>query len=189
MNRHPAAEILALWTGADLDRDVTSELGLHLEGCAECRRKVEEIKRAQELLAASFEEPSEADLLQVRVGLRQSLEKRRLLLWCWSLAGAAAALVLATVGVTHRSAPVAALEERTIQLPPFPISTRVALEVPDSKQIAKAHLQRRRTEQPTGLRAVNFVSGADGSTLLRLTTADPNVIILLPQPTERTVEQ
>jgi hypothetical protein len=189
MTGHPAAEILALWAAADLDPHVTSEVGLHLESCAECRGYVGEIKHTREVLAGCWEEPSEADLFQLRIGLGRSLERRRRTArWCWSLAAAASALVFMFGGVSHRSARVPAVTQESIQLPPLRISMPVALDIPAVKQVGRPRAQRPRAGQDAGLRGVNFVPRADGSTELRLTTADPNVIILLPR-TETTVEQ
>lgn len=189
MTGHPAAEILALWAGGDIDGDVRAELGLHLESCAECRRNVDEIRRTREILAASFEEPSETDLRQLRIGLLRSIEKRRRTArWCWSLAGAVAVLALVTMPTTHRTAPISPVAERNIQLPAFPASVHLALTLPEKKRIPAKPASRADLEQQTGLRAVNFVPGANGSTQLRLTTADPNVIILLTE-TESRVEQ
>src|SRR5690348_3960853 len=104
MNGHPAAEILALWAGGEIDGIVVSELGLHLESCAECRRNVDEIKRIREILVGSFEEPSEIELQQLRTGLIRALDKRgRTGRWCWSLASAAAVMVVVTLLLTHRT--------------------------------------------------------------------------------------
>lgn len=188
MTRHPGVQILALWAGGDIDGHAASELGLHVECCAECRRNVEEIKRTREILAGYLAEPSATELQQLRTGLTQRLDQRRRSRgWCWSLAGAAVAIVIATMPL-HRTAPVPPVAERTIQLPAFSASLHLALILPEEKQITARRAPRAHPEQQAGLRAVNFVPGANGSTELRLTTADPNVVILLAQ-TERTVEQ
>lgn len=188
MSKHPGEEVLALWAGGELDGSVAPEVNRHLEACTECRGRAEEIRSVRELLQGAFAEPSEADLQQLRSGLERLLKKRQATRWCWSLASAAAGLVFVLVGVSHRSTPVPIVPERTVQLLTLTRPVHLALNIPDTKPVVKRRVLPSRAEQPAGLRAVNFVPGADGSIQLRLTTADPNVIILLPT-TERTGEQ
>ena len=189
MTGHPGAEILALWAGGDIDGNIASELGLHVESCAECLRNVDEIKRTREILAGHFAEPSEAELQQLRRELTRRLDQRRRgRRSYWSLASAAAVIVIATMPLTHRTTPIPPVAEQTIQLPVFPPSVHLALILPEEKEITSAPARRAHPEHAAGLRAVNLVPGANGSTELRLTTADPNVVILLAQ-TERPVEQ
>jgi anti-sigma factor ChrR (cupin superfamily) len=189
MSGHPDSRTLALWVGGDLDAKSASTVGLHLDGCAGCRGTVGEIEKAQAMLRSAFPEPSEVDLQWVRCGVTRSLEdQRRTARWCWSLGSAAAALVLLFAGITHRQAPVPAAPVNTVQLPALSVPIHLALEIPEVKRTVLLRPERSRTRSEAGLRSVNFVPGADGSTQLRLTTADPNVIILLP-PTERMIEQ
>jgi len=189
MSGHPDPHELALWAGGDLHLSDAPRVGLHLDGCAECRQTVEEIESTQVLLRSAFAEPSEVDVESVRGGLARRLAARqRTARWCWSMGCAAAALLILFLGATYRKLPVPPVAERSIQLPRLSAPAHVELEIPEVKQVARPRPQRPHAREEAGLRAVNLLPGADGSLELRLTTADPNVIILLP-PTERTVEQ
>lgn len=189
MSGHPQLEVLALWAGGDLEGSASLDVGMHLDSCAECRGSVEEIRRTQDFLRGAFEEPSEADLQLVRYGVAGRLVLQgRTARWCWSLVSSAAGLVLVAAIVMHRNAPVPAVAEPAIQLPAWYVPVHPALEIPELSRAERPPAQRAHALEDAGLRAVNFVARPDGSTQLRLTTADPNVVILLP-PTERTVEQ
>ena len=189
MSGHPDPQVLALWVGGDLEVDAASRVGLHLDACAECRETVEEIERSKAILQSSFPEPLEVDLESVRRGVARTLAgRRRTVRWGWSLGSAAAALVLVFAGLTNRKPRVPIAPELVVQLPPFPIRIHLALEIPDEKRTIGSRHQRAHAGGEAGLRAVNFVPRADGSTELLLITADRNVVILLP-PTERTIEQ
>jgi hypothetical protein len=95
--------------------------------------------------------------------------------------------MLLFVGVEQRKTPTA--PERALQLPPSHDRMHFALNIPEVKRLERSP-RRRPTHSPedAGLRTVNFVARADGTTQFRVTTADPNVVILL-SPLERTVEQ
>ncbi len=64
----------------------------------------------------------------------------------------------------------------------------LALNLPEVKRVTRPPVRRSNDRPEVGLRAVNLVPRADGSTELRLITADPNVVILLPV-VERTIQQ
>ncbi len=189
MNGHPDPQTLALWAGADLKPDAAAEVELHSEDCAECRRTVHEIEKAQQLLRSAFEEPSETDLARVRRGIAWGLEtRRRTARWCWSFATLAASLVLLFLGLMHRKALLPTPQESTVRLPLVAVRIQLALEIPELKQMERGRRPHPHIGPTAGLRAVNFVPSANGSVQIKLTTADPNVIILLPSA-ERTVEQ
>lgn len=189
MNGHPDMQALALWAGGDLEPDIAAELESHLRNCAACRGTVDEIEKAQELLRSAFNEPSEADLARVRRGIAGALEgRRRTARWCWSFGAVAASLMLLFVGLTHRKAPLQTREESPIELPLVTLRMHLMLGIPEVKRMERPSARRSPKEVEPGLRTVDFVPGVDGSSQLRLTTADPNVVIILPRK-ETTVEQ
>jgi anti-sigma factor RsiW len=187
MNAHPDPKALALWAGGETD--AAEELGSHLQQCAECRGTVEEFERTRELLLGALAEPSEFDLQLVRRGVARHLDVRqRGLRWSWSLCGALAALVVVCIFSRHREQPTLAVAQPAVQLPILRKPMHLALSLPEVKRVTRPPVRRSNDGAEAGLRAVNLVPRADGSTELRLTTADPNVVILLPV-VERRIEQ
>jgi hypothetical protein len=189
MTGHPDPHTLALWVGGDLDGHAAPKVKLHLEACPNCRKTVEEIEATQLLLQFAIREPSEAELLGVRRGISRGLRhRRRMILWSWSLGSAAAILVLLFAVVTPPPPPVPPAQKGMVQLPLPQRRMYPGLEIAEVKRVERRSSRRAFEGVGAGLRAVNFARGPHGLTQMRLTTTDPNIVIILPS-TETAIEQ
>ncbi len=188
MSGHPDPHTLALWAGGDLDSIAKFKLAPHVNSCAQCRQTIQELERAKAMLQGAFAEPFETDLQWVRCGVAERLKAQRgTKRWSWFPGTAFAALaVFVSIAVMRRDLPEPLKQKEPVLLPIPHVPMQLALTIPDLKRVGRP----RPTHNPreAGLRTVNLVARTDGTTQFRITTADPNVVILL-SPMERTVEQ
>jgi anti-sigma factor RsiW len=177
MMEHIPEETLALYAGGDLPADEAIRVDVHLRACSECEVLVREYREAQELLAASVQDPELEELRELRDGIaaRLSSGRRRAESWIWwAGAGAAAAIALLFASTFHQpvAAPVKAPE--TLWLKP-------ALPAP---HLEMAVVRKKRIRRESGIRTVALLTRPDEPSFIKMTTSDPNVVILW-QPTER----
>ncbi len=181
--RHVSEEQLALYVdGEGWDR--RSEIEEHLCDCADCRVSLAELQESRAMLLSSFQEPADEDLRDVRLRVVRRLEGRkraaRIRIW-GSVMAAAAAIVLAVLLIPRqqRSMPVNQSSPRltiaSLQVPYRPV---IRLSVPHiAKYEERVPAKHRHTPTP-GLRSVTLLAEGDGRRMLRMTTADPDVVIL-----------
>jgi hypothetical protein len=181
MNGHVSEEVLALYVSGDLPHDQNTVIGEHLSSCGQCRTSLSEFNQAQSLLTEAFREPVRDDLAELRqritdrVRSRGSSQKQ----WIWWLSGAAAMVLLLFLGV-HRPAEV-------VYRPPVNTAAHVtkpqnlvpALPEPHPSPRARAEMVRvKRRRVAPGIRSVVLITRADQPPVIRISTSDPNVIIL-----------
>ena len=181
MKGHCGVNELALFAGGDLPGEERVAITEHLRECVECREQAASFEALSGSLRDFAVEPDDEDLCRVResvanrmaAGRRGSLWNWR---WAWLPAGLAAASVLTFVGL-HRTPPpepIKIVQARTLPPQPLPqVPLVIALAEPKPK-VKPVH------QQEAGLRTVSLLARSDGSSVLRITTADPNVLILLP---------
>jgi anti-sigma factor RsiW len=192
MTEHVPAEQLALYTSGDLAADVSREVATHISRCPLCQSEVAELRDTHAFIAGSLRDPVPEDLAIVRERLRTELQLYRKggqNRSAWWLAGAAAALGFVVLVISfHDPMPVAR------RAPPLVARSMPALRFEQERKpevTAASTLRPRRKpvrERRDGIRTVTLVARGDEPTLLKMTTADPNVVILW-QSNERTMHE
>ena len=180
MSGHFGVNELALFAGGDLPGEERVAISEHLRECVECREEAASFEALSGSLRELAVEPAGEDLRLMRESVSRQIAagKRRPRWnwrWAWLPGAIAAAAVLTFVGV-HRTLPpkpVKILQARTLP-PPLP-QVPLVIVLAKPKPIIK-----RLYQQEAGLRTVSLLAGKNGSSVLRMTTADPNVLILLP---------
>lgn len=175
MMEHIADERLSLYAMEDLTPEEQLFAAAHVETCAECRNRVVEFQETQHFLRQSLADPEAADLLAVWEGVSEGLRRphnaaRR---WVWGLAGAAAMLALLIATLRFESHPAMA---------PKPALTVARLAPPKeapSRPVEVPVLRTRHARhRDAGIRSVALITRANQPPLIKMTTADPNVVIL-----------
>lgn len=177
---HVSEERLALYAGGDLSRDEARGVEEHLRSCAECRASLAEFRRDRAVLLSSLREPAVNELADVRRRLLLQLEERRRPTgnWMWAVAVAVAAVVVVSFLFPWQ-------QSRKV-LHPDPAITSY-LRAP-YRQIARPTIpnlaatveprQTSRKELAPGLRTVALLSEGGDPPILKMTTSDPEVVIL-----------
>ncbi len=175
MRIHPAEEELALYADGDL---AASEIGRHVAGCEVCAAIVNEFRG---LTSGFGDDLLDEDLAEVRAAVLSRLPQQKAAWGWWKWmpvpVGLATALIWLNWPVRQVVPAVAAVRasEPVIAAQPLPARTLVV-----------RNLQRRPRRLPeAGLRLVSLVSAPGRPTEIHMTTADPNVVIVL-QTEERT---
>lgn len=176
MTAHTSEEQLSLYAAGDLDADTSAKIAAHVSGCESCRAQVDQFRDTLRLIASSFTGPSAEDLSTFRAGLLEQLHrpKQRRASWIWALAAATA--VLALVLLLPRSEKRAAhVASESLALAPLPQPV-VQFATPGLQPAVSRHT--RRPQPEAGIRSVALVTRPNQPALIRMTTADPNVVIL-----------
>ena len=174
MKPHPAEERLALYAGGDLEVHEIPEIAAHLRECAVCRAIADDFENLARSLESAVSEPAPADLKSMRAAVMERIGRSRRTyqrLWMGTAAGFAAAIVIAILLFVPRSTPTVPVMEPPVPVPNVPLLSR---------EIPNLVLQRAHRRERVGLRAASWMTRSDGSSQLKLTTDDPNVVILLP---------
>lgn len=187
MTHHIDENRLALYSTRDLDPAELASTAHHLSACPACRARLSEFERLQHIFATFPAEPAVDDLRDLRLRTLQAVDStaRHRRTWRWASASAVAAVVLALLLFRPHSAP-------TKQTPSIPAQIQTAALPAQSPRPlhsipAVRHFPHRRVTQP-GIKSVSFIASAGPEPTLKITTSDPNVIILLPpdSPDQRT---
>jgi anti-sigma factor RsiW len=185
VTNHPPETELALYSSGDLSSGDLVSVSRHLTDCIACRQRVSEFERLQTIFASLPAEPATDDLLAVRARVLEALNRHRK--WQkvgkWALTAAAAAALVVLVRlqrppVIHQRA-IATAQQNAPQPIPAPHRRPQTLPV----------VHRRPHPVQPGLRSIALITAPGQSPMIRMTTSDPNVIILLPpdlQSDERT---
>ena len=177
MIEHVSDERLALYAGGDTTEREASAISQHLRSCEECRSAMAAFENVRDLLACSYGEPEPSDLCEIRQRIARETERaaggNR---WAWLLAGtAAAALVLISLAGIRQQRPASKTPVPAIQLIAPPIMPAPPLvEIPTLRNIARRTVRKREA----AIRSVALITRANEPSLIRMTTADPNVVIL-----------
>ncbi|MBV8550073.1 MAG: zf-HC2 domain-containing protein [Acidobacteriaceae bacterium] len=180
--KHVREEQLALYAGGDLASEEANTVATHLAGCPACRGALAEFRDAQAFFCSSAREPEAGELYDVRQRLVAKLERRTQgeRRWVWQLAGAAvmAAVIVLAVAFEHRPAVSSKAEPMVARAvaPELPVAPP-PVQQPVGMRRVTAHT-RRSGHREAGIRSVSLIARADQPPVIRMTTADPNVVIL-----------
>jgi anti-sigma factor RsiW len=167
-------EQLALYAGGDLDSSHSAAVSAHLAECEVCRNTLADLQFSTKLFAEGFGDPAAEDLLSVRTALNTRLPAQATRIPWWKPAVLAASVALLAMILFHHPA-----DNRPVTTASHPAQVPLAAS-PSVKPVRLVPHRIRRTVNKPGLRSVVFTENQDGKTELKLTTADPNVFILLP---------
>ena len=179
--RHVSEEQLALYVDGEF-WDGRSAVEEHLRGCANCQGLLAELQESRATLLGSFREPAGEELRDVRLRVVRRLEGRKQAarIWVWGSVMAAVAIVLAVLLFPRqpRSVPVTQsprLATASLQVPYRPV---VWLSMPDIPKYEGRISAKHQHNPAPGLRSVTLLAEGDGRRVLRMTTTDPDVVIL-----------
>ena len=183
MMAHPSEETLSLHLSRDLEPAQSTEILRHLDSCGQCQGKLEQLRTMRSMLIEAMPEPLEEDVQTVRQALLRTIAGQRIgsaRRWLWNAAAAAVgclaiALLLLKVYPDKRPKPNPA--------PPLALAVPVIAprEIAAVSLPPKHHNRQARQEHVlAGIRSVSWNVEQDGTSQLRITTGDPNVVILLP---------
>ena len=175
MKEHIAEEQLALYAAGDLAAEEQRAVAAHVEDCADCRNTATEFRQTRTFLSESLSDPDAADLFVVRESVLRGLAHQRNggRRWAWMLAGAAAILALAVVSLRFEGQPAIAPLKPPAVLP----GKILPLETPHV-QTAILRNRHTRARDAAGIRSVALITRANQPPLIKMTTADPKVVIL-----------
>ncbi len=186
---HISDEQLALYVGGDLTGEEADIVEKHLHDCVGCRTLFTEFQDMQGSLLASLGEPAENELQGVRHRVIQKLRKQKQAtersIW---ITAAAAAIIVAGLFV-HQKQPRRAIHSDTVTAAylPAPYRPIVQILIPNlAANIEPVHVRPHR--RVPGLRTVTLLAENNGPPILKMTTSDPDVVILW-QLNERTRHQ
>ena len=187
---HISDEQLALYVGGDLKEEDFRNVEKHLQRCAECRVSYAEFQDSAAALRVGFGEPAAEDLRGVRQVVVQRLRKRKGVARQWALVAAtAAAAIVAVVLLFHGKQPPRvttnslAITTAYLRIPYQPL---VEPSIPNLA-VSLEHARITRHHPAPGLRNVTLLAERDGPPILKMTTSDPDVVILwqLDERTQR----
>jgi anti-sigma factor RsiW len=183
---HLSEERLALHAGSDLAWDQTGAVEEHLRNCAECRASLAQFRNDRAVLLDSLREPAADELLDVRRRVLQRLEGQRPPRrdWIWGTAAVAAIVVAMMLFPSHSSRRKITADPATASYLRVPYHQVVQPSLPNIPADVDSRRASRHRLEP-GLRSVALLSQRDGPPILKMTTSDPEVVILW-QLTERT---
>jgi hypothetical protein len=187
MNQHPDDKQLALYAGGDLSEKDAQIVEQHIGLCPVCTETLVDLRRTRQWLRMAQVEPTREDLDDVRMRVMAALPAPQAgwRWWRWLSAGAVAAIMAVFLRPVQRP-PVTPRRAEHAQVS-APVPTRHLEERP----IAQARVVRPHTAIPrrleAGLRHVELVTVRGAPEALRMTTANPDVVILL-QMGEKKVE-
>lgn len=172
MMEHIREEQLALYATGDLAPNDATAVASHAQDCEACQATLARFRETQALVTSALLDPAADELFEVRAGIRMRLQKRRN--WAgWTAAAAAAVVALILFGFENR--PI------TVPEPALPVAQLAPPEVPhlEIPQLRTAVLQKPRVRhREAGIRSVDLIARADQPMLIKMRTADPNVVIL-----------
>ena len=176
MTHIPETE-LALYAGGDLTASESAAVAQHLDQCAECRNKAEELRHATEWLRTVAVEPDAGQVYTLRESVRSATVPTPRWRFFGFAAAVAACLALIIFGVP-RFKPVQQGPSLTTVLPPIVSSSPVAPLILPSRDWqgavrAKAHVRKKASPQ-LALVAKNN----EDAPVIRVRTSDPNIVIL-----------
>lgn len=169
MSCHASLPDLALFSAGDLDDAQQTAIAAHVAGCPECRARVSEFRSISTTLSQWTVEPSTEDLQCVRETIARQIATRPTVAvhwFTWAI-GAAAIFLLLVVTLKQSVRPAPQLNTGVIELP--------RLQLPEIRFAPQRELKPGPAALQAGLRKVSLEAG-----MLKITTADPNVIIYLP---------
>ncbi len=177
MTHIPETE-LALYAGGDLTASESAAVAQHLEQCAECRNKTEELRHAAEWLRTVAVEPDAEQIYTLRESVRSATAPMPRWKFFGFAAAVAACLALIILAVP-RFKPVRKGPSVTTVLPPV-VSNHgpVAPLVLPSRDWQGAVRAKARVRKKAVLQLTLVAKNNEGAPVIRVKTSDPNVVIL-----------
>lgn len=183
---HISDEQLALYAGGDLTREETGAVEEHLRDCAECQALLADLRDSRAVLLECLREPAADELRSVRHRVVQRLQKQAGGRWIWVTA--AAAIIVAGLFLNWKQ-PRRARHSNTVATAYLRVPYRPKVQMSIPNLTANVEPVRARRHHPApGLRTVALLAERDGPPILKMTTSDPDVVILW-QLNERTQRQ
>lgn len=176
MMEHIREEQLALYATGDLAAKDASVVAAHMQDCETCQAAIAGFREVQGFVAAALIDPAADELFEVRERVSAKLRERPAgrLQWAgWAAAAAVAVVALILIGVEYKPPITPKPAPAVAQLKPPEVPR---LEIP---QLRTAVLHKRRVRhREAGLRSVDLIARADQPPVIKMTTTDPNVVIL-----------
>ena len=176
MMEHVREEQLALYAWGDLPPQESRAVTAHLQDCGQCQKVLAEFHETRSFVTVSLQNPDASELSEVHTRLAAKLQPRQASErhWAWWATGVAAVLALLTLPhrFEHQPIPI----QRTESLLTENINPGPTIKIPLTPIAASR--PRRLRFQKAGIRAVALITQVDREPLIKMTTADPNVIIL-----------
>jgi hypothetical protein len=176
---HVSEERLALYAGSDMSRDEAGAVEGHLRSCARCRASLAEFRDDRAALLSTLREPAADELLDVRRRVLQRLEgqKGRRKQWIWATAAVAVVVIAFLLFPWQQSRRVVYPETATTYHLWAPYRQIARPSIPNLAANVESRRGNRNDPAP-GLRTVSLLSERDGPQILKMTTSDPEVVIL-----------
>lgn len=175
--KHICEEQLALYAWEDLSSQESSAVTAHLQNCGQCRKALSEFQEARSFVTGSLQNPEANELAEVRTCLTAELQPQQIKArpWAWWSSGVAAALAIVTLPHIFEHRPVV-----TQKIEPLVLTENInpgpTLRIPLTPVAVSRPKQLR--PQKAGIREVTLISQANRESIVKMTTADPNVVIL-----------
>ncbi len=171
--KHICEEQLALYAWGDSVPQDHHAIAVHLQSCADCRKRLSEFHEARSFTMSALLNPEAGELSKVRTRLAAKLQPQQVRVkpWAWWGAGVAALALLILPRSVQKTEPITAPSVLTESIPPGP-----TIQIPLTPVAASR--SRRLRSQKAGIRAVTLISQADREPVIKMTTADPDVVIL-----------
>lgn len=175
MMYHVSESQLALYSTGDLESMELELVARHLADCTECRERSAEFKNLQGVFSNLQIEPTSDDLRQMRVQTMQAIRtnQRHSGLWRWAPAAAAVVAIVLLFRGNHTPVP----ENHPVRPKFVAVQRSLQPEAPVHVIPVVRPIHRR---PPAGLKSIALLTTADHEPTIKITTFDPNVIILLP---------
>ncbi|HEY7306965.1 MAG TPA: hypothetical protein VH601_22755 [Bryobacteraceae bacterium] len=171
MKEHIREEQIALYAAGDLAAHEAIAVSAHIQDCELCRAALAGFQETQSFVFSSLIDPSADELSEVREGIRMKLRQHRG--WIWWAAAAAAAVALIFTAVENKPT--------TVPKPAPPVARLVPPEFPhlEAPRVRTAISHRAPPRhRDAGIRSVDLIARADQPVMIKMTTPDPNVVIL-----------
>jgi hypothetical protein len=170
---HISEAVLSLYAGGELEGGESVQVTEHLEGCAECRSKVDQFRGAAAWLKGVAAEPEAGQIYTLRESVRERTD-RRSGKWLWWTAAAAAMVVLIFIGILRfRPVPEPPKVSTATALPPLPHGPGSVIRLVLPKSVE--HEKPVRNTKP---RLTLVANSSEGMPVIRVRTSDPDVVIL-----------
>jgi hypothetical protein len=192
MTEHIREEQLALYAGGDLPHRESSAVAAHVQDCPECHQALAEFYDTQNFLTGALQNPTAGELSEVRKRLLKELpprwtSQRRWTPWMIGAAAAILAMLFLSHGLEHKAA--IGRKEQPIVVLPHVTEKLVSRPAAGTPHLLRAASRKKRLRpREAGIRTVSLIARADQAPTIKMTTVDPNVVILW-QTNERTGQE
>lgn len=187
--RHLSEEQLALHAGGDLLPAEVEAITSHLQDCLQCQAVLADFRENRACFESAMTEPSGDDLRDVRLLVIRRLERQKGVAknWRW-LAATAAAVAMIVVLLCVWRLPRNTINSRSATTAELRIVYQPLIEpfLPNL-ELNTRRVQTKQHRSAPGIRKVTLLAERNGPPILKMTTSDPDVVILwqLDERTQR----